>query len=163
MFPGGPPEQAIHHSKVWKEALQMFGETYIPDRGGVDNTVFVYCVEPLGRFSLSETDVYPDPLDPGSLQKCIAITVYGLVKNASEKNQPFGFGFSAEPFTSFFPEQGPDAYLFFRKMRKIFDPHGISSPGRQVFTEEEYKAFPQQMADGINQMRQLMGMRPVER
>ena len=163
MFPGGPPEIAHQHSKVWKEALQMFGETYITDRGGVDNTVFVYCVEPLGRFALSETDVYPDPLDPGSLQKCIAITVYGLVKNASEKNQPFGFGFSAEPFTSFFPEQGPDAYLFFRKMRKIFDPHGISSPGRQVFTEEEYRAFPQQMLDGINQMRQLVGMRPVER
>ena len=37
------------------------------------------------------------------------------------------------------------------------------SPGRQVFTEEEYQAFPQAKFEQINAMRELFGMPPVKR
>jgi hypothetical protein len=76
---------------------------------------------------------------------------------------PFAFGGPAEPLTTFFPEQGPNAYLLFRKFRKVFDPQGVSSPGRQVYTEEEYKAFPEQKFEQINAMRRLFGMSTLER
>jgi hypothetical protein len=51
----------------------------------------------------------------------------------------------------------------FRKIRKIFDPNNIYAPGRQVFNEEELKALPQEMFDGINALRGKYGMPPVER
>jgi FAD/FMN-containing dehydrogenase len=163
VLPAGPPEVAKYHSAIWREALQMFGETHITDRGGADDTTFIYGIEPAGRYTISETDIYPDPADPDSLRKCATITIYGTIRNACErKSQPVGLGFTAEPFTSFFPEQGPNAHLLFRKLRKLLDPNGVSSPGRQVFTEEEFKALPDQMAAGINKMRQLFGARPVE-
>ena len=163
VLPVGPPEVAKYHSAFWREALQMFGETHITDRGGADDTTFIYGIEPAGRYTISETDIYPEPSDLQSLEKCATITIYGTIRNACErKSQPVGLGFTGEPFTSFFPEQGPNAHLFFRKMRKIFDPNSVCSPGRQVFTEEEFKALPDQLTAGINKMRQLFGASPVE-
>lgn len=163
-LPSGPPEVAKYHSAVWREALQKFGETHITDRGGAENTTFLYGIESAGRYTLSETDIYPDPMDTGSLEKCATITMYSAIKNAAERKcTPFGFGGPAEPLVSFFPEQGPNVHLLLRKLRRVFDPNGISCPGRQVFTEEEYKAFPEHTAEGINKMRQLFGMSPVER
>jgi hypothetical protein len=161
MFGGGAPELAKNHSRIWKDALRTFGETYITDRGGVDNTVFIYAVDPAGRFNLTETDIYPDPMDPDALKRGIAIMIYGVVKNISLKNMPLGFGLSIEPFTSFFPEQGPNAHLLFRKLRGVFDPNCVISPGRQVFTEEELKAFPKEMADGIKTIRKLVKLSPA--
>lgn len=161
MFGGGAPEYAKQHSKIWKDALKTFGETYITDRGGVDNTVFLYAMDAAARFNLTETDIYPDPMDPAALQRCSAIGSYGVVKNISEKRIPFGFGLTVEPLTSFFPEMGPNAYLLFRKMRKIFDPNGIDCPGRQIMTEEEFQAFPPQKLAGINKMKKLVTMNPI--
>jgi hypothetical protein len=164
VFSAGPPEVAKYHSTLWREALQMFGETHITDRGGAEDTPFIYGIEPSGRYTISETDIYPDPIDPLSLKKCATITIYGIIRNICErKSQPVGLGSSAEPLTSFFPEQGPNAHLLFRKLRKIFDPNSVCSPGRQVFTEEEFRAFPDQVAAGINKLRQLFGASPIDK
>jgi hypothetical protein len=76
---------------------------------------------------------------------------------------PTGIGISFEPITSFFPEMGPNAHLLFRKIRRVFDPQGLCAPGRQIFTKEEYEHFPDPMLAGINKMRQLHGMTPVEK
>jgi len=160
MFAGGAPEIAKQHSDVWGDAINAFGETYMTDRGGVDNTVFLYAMDPGGRFNITETDLYPDPMDPEALQRSSAIGVYGIVKNILKKSQPFGFGLSLEPLTSFFPEQGPNAYLLFRKFRKILDPNNVSSPGRQVFTREEFEALPKEMRDGISKMRIFVKLNP---
>jgi FAD/FMN-containing dehydrogenase len=163
VLPVGTPEVAKYHSTIWREALQTFGETHITDRGGADDTAFIYGIEPAGRFTISETDIYPDPADPESLQKCTTITMYCVFRNACErKSQPVGLGFTVEPFTSFFPELGPHAYHLFRKLRKIFDPNGVCSPGRQVYTEEEFKALPDYLVTEINKIRQLFGASPVE-
>ena len=163
-LPSGPPEVAKYHSRIWKEALERFGETHITDRGGADNTTFIYGIEPSGRYTLSETDVYPDPMDPDSLEKCITITLYSAVKNAAERKcTPFGLGGPAEPFVTFFPEQGPNVHLLLRKLRKVFDPQGICSPGRQVLTEEELKVFPTHTIEGINNLREFFNMKPVEK
>ncbi len=161
VFYGGKPEIAKHHSRVWKNALSLFGETYVTDRGGVDNTVFMYAVDPAARFNLTETDIYPDAMDPEKLKKCMPIMLYGMAKNIAAKNPPIGFGISLEPFTSFFPEQGPDAYLLYRKFRKIFDPGGISSPGRQVYSEEEYDRIKELMGPQLESMKKLVRMNPV--
>ncbi len=163
-LPAGTPEIAKYHSTLWKETLEKFGETHITDRGGADNTTFLYGIEPAARYALSETDIYPDPVDPHSLEKCAAITIYSAVRNAAErKSTPFSFGGPAEPLVTFFPEQGPNVHLLLRKLRNIFDPQGISSPGRQVLTEEEFKAFPAHSRDGINKMRELFGMKPIKK
>jgi uncharacterized protein YkwD len=49
-----------------------------------------------------------------------------------------------------------------RKLRKIFDPNNIYVPGRQVFSEEEFKALPQEMFDSINGLRKKYGLPPVQ-
>jgi hypothetical protein len=163
-LPSGPPEVAKYHSTIWQEALERFGETHITDRGGADNTTFIYGIETSGRYTLSETDIYPDPLDPSSLEKCVNITLYSAVKNAAERKcTPFGLGGPAEPFVTFFPEQGPNVHLLLRKLRKVFDPYSVCSPGRQILTEEELKVFPEHTVEGINNLRRLFSMRPIER
>jgi hypothetical protein len=53
--------------------------------------------------------------------------------------------------------------LLFRKFRTVFDPNGISSPGRQVFTEKEYQSFPEEKFNQIDALRQQMGMKPLKR
>ncbi|MBN2105886.1 MAG: FAD-binding oxidoreductase [Deltaproteobacteria bacterium] len=161
VFFGGAPEIAKHHTKIWKDALSIFGQTYMTDRGGADNTVFLYAVDPAARFNLTETDMYPDPMDVKALQKCMPFMLYGMARNISMKKLPIGFGISLEPMTSFFPEQGPNAYLFFRKIRKILDPNGVSSPGRQIFSEEEYNALAPLMTPLIDKMKKLVAMNPV--
>jgi hypothetical protein len=164
VLPYGPPEVAKYHSKIWKETLDTYGETHITDRGGADNTTFVYAMDPAGRYTLSETDGYPDPMDPESMHTFMKVSMHASIRNAAERDvAPFAFGGPAEPLTTFFPEQGPNAYLLFRKFRKVFDPNGISSPGRQVFTEEEYKAFSDQKFEQINAMRKLFGLKLVKR
>ena len=164
VLPYGPPEVAKYHSRIWKEALDIYGETHMTDRGGVDNTTFLYAMDAAGRYTLSETDGYPDPTDPESVHTFIKYSMYATIKNAAERDvAPFAFGGPAEPLTTFFPEQGPNAYLLFRKFRKVFDPNGISSPGRQVFTEKEYQSFPQEKFNQINALRQQMGMKSLKR
>lgn len=161
-LPAGPPEVAKYHSALWKEALATFGETHITDRGGADNTTFIYGIEPAGRYTFSESDIYPDPADPQSLEKCLAITMYSAIRIAAERKcAPFGFGGPIEPLTSFFPEQGPNVHMLLRKLRCVFDPHGLSSPGRQVFTEEEYRDFPSAKRESINKMREQFGLKKI--
>ncbi len=161
-LPAGPPEVAKYHSALWKEALDTFGETHITDRGGADNTTFIYGIEPAGRYTFSESDIYPDPADPQSLEKCMTITMYSAIRIAAERKcAPFGFGGPVEPLTSFFPEQGPNVHLLLRKLRKVFDPHGLSSPGRQVFSEEELRQFPDEKRQGINKLREQFGLMKI--
>ena len=164
VIPAGPPEAVKYHSTIWREALEKQGETHITDLGGAYDTPFFYGIDPGGRFTISETDIYPDPCDPDELHKSHAIIMSCAVRNAAErKAAPFVFGGPSEPLTSFFPEQGPNVHLLLRKFRKVFDPNGISSPGRQVFTEEEYKAFPEQKREGLNKLRQLYGMNTLKK
>ncbi|MCX5885837.1 MAG: FAD-binding oxidoreductase [Proteobacteria bacterium] len=146
-------------------AIDKFGETYITDRGGLDDTPFLYAISPYGRFWLSETDVYPDPMNPQMLQRADALVFCGVTQLFAHKCGPGanGIGVSLEPLTSFFPEHGPNAHLLFRKLRKAWDPYNLYVAGRQVFTEEEYKAYPQAIIDAINQMRGLCGMKPVSK
>jgi hypothetical protein len=163
VLPAGPPEVVKYHHSIWRDALDTYGETHITDRGGADDTPFFYGIDPGGRFTISETDIYPDPVDPDSLRKCTQILMSTTVRHGAErKAAPFVFGGPAEPLTSFFPEQGPNVHLFLRKLRKVFDPQGVSSPGRQVFSEEEYKGFPEHKLEEINKMRVLHGMEPIE-
>jgi hypothetical protein len=165
MVPGGGLEDiACQTQQVWGNALKTFGgETYITDRGGIEDTPFLYSINKGGRLWLSEVDIYPNPMDPASLEKGNAMILSGTVNLFAQKIglAPTGIGGSFEPLTSFFPEQGPNAYLLFRKLRKVFDPQGLCAPGRQVFTREEYRNFPDAVLTAINKLRQLHGMQPV--
>ena len=166
-IPGGSLEDIAHNTqRIWKKALDAFGgETYITDRGGVDDTPFLYSSNKGGRYWLSEVDIYPNAMDLSSLEKSNGVVLYATVNLFAEKIglSPTGLGVSFEPITSFFPEMGPNAYLFYRKMRKVFDPKGLCAPGRQVFTKEEYEHFPDANLAAINKMRQLHGMPSVEK
>ncbi len=167
MVPGGGLEDiADKIRRVWKKALDSFGgETYITDRGGIDDTPFLYSANKGGRFWHAEVDIYPNPLDPAALERGNRMIMSGTVNLFAEKIglAPTGIGVSFEPFTSFFPELGPNAYLFFRKLRKVFDPQGLCAPGRQVFTREEYEKFPDAVLAVLNQLRQMHGMQPVSK
>jgi hypothetical protein len=57
---------------------------------------------------------------------------------------------------------GPNVHLFMRKVRNVFDPAGVCSPGRLVYTKEELQAVPPQLVEAINQLRQMNGMDPIE-
>jgi len=69
---------------------------------------------------------------------------------------------NVEPLTTMFPEAGPNSHLLMRKLRKVFDPNNVCSPGRQVFTEEEWQQFPKEIKDAVNQMRAMHDMPAVE-
>jgi len=150
--------------EIWTDSINTFGETYLTDRGGVDNTPFLYATDPAGRNFFTEADVYPNPLDPQALQRAQQLIMFSLGRTISKKIGPgvTGFGASFEPFTSFFPEMGPNSYLFMRKLRKVFDPHDVSSPGRQVFTKEELQNVPPPMVEAINKLRQINGLNPID-
>ena len=164
IVPGGLLKDTAYKTKeIWTRTINTMGETYITDRGGIDDTPFLYAIERGSRFWLSEADVYPDPLDPQKLEKARGLTIAAVTDFVSQKYPPIGMGVAIEPLTSFFPEQGPNAHLMMRKLRKIFDPNNIYVPGRQVFSEEEFKTLPQQMFDAINGLRGKYGLPPVER
>ncbi len=164
IVPGGLLKDTAYKTKeIWSRTVNAMGETFITDRGGIDDTPFLYAIERGSRFWLSEADVYPDPLDPVKLDKGRNLTVAAVADFVSQKFPPIGMGVAIEPLTTFFPEQGPKAHLLFRKFRKIFNPNSIYVPGRQVFSEEEIQAIPQPMFDAINGLRGKYGMPPVER
>lgn len=160
----GDPDIGKDAQKVWTAAINTIGETYVTDRGGVENTPFMYAADPGGRSFLTEADVYPDGTDPQALQKAQQLMMFSIGMSMREKIGPgvTGFGVSFEPLTSFFPEMGPNINLLLRKFRKVLDPNGVCSPGRQVFTEEELKNIPEPMVDALNQLRKMNDMEPVK-
>lgn len=161
---GGPVDTVARKTReVWSKALNTFGETYITDRGGMDDTPFLYSSNHSGRFWLTEADVYPDMTKPELLQRGQALVICGIINTIADKYGPGanGLGVSIEPITSFMPEVGPKAYLLFRKIRDVFDPNGICAPGRQVFSKAEYDAFPEEVLAGLNKMRQMHGLPAV--
>ncbi len=161
-LPVGQLDNAFETSKQWTEALNRFGEIDITDRGGADDTPFVYALQ-RGHFCLFETDNYPDPANVDELRKALGYGVYGAAAFIKHNLGPMLMAFlSVEPFTTMFPEAGPDAYLLMRKIRKVFDPNSVASPGRQVFTEEEWQQFPKEIKDIVNQMKQLKELQTVE-
>ena len=160
-LPVGPFEGATTTSREWKKALDLFGELDITDRGGADDTPFVYALQ-RGHFCLFETDNYPDPTLPDEIKKAMAYGVYGAAVVVKNNIGPQLMAFvNAEPFTTMFPEAGPNAHLFMRKVRKVFDPNSVAAPGRQVFTEQEWEQFPGEVKALINKMRELNGMPAV--
>jgi len=162
-FCSGVPAIGNDAQEIWSESINTIGETYITDRGGADNTPFLYATDPSGRNFFTEADVYPNPMDPQSLQKAQQLMMFSVGRTIGKKIGPgiTGFGASFEPLTSFFPEIGPNVHLFMRKLRKVFDPNGVCSPGRQVFTKEELLAVPPPMVEAINQVRQMNKLDPI--
>ena len=117
--------------------MDIFGECDITDRGGADDTPFIYALQ-RGHFCLFETDNYPDPVLPEEIKKAQGFGIYGAAALAKNNIGPQLMAFvNVEPFTTMFPEAGPNSNLFMRKIRKVFDPNSVAAPGRQVFTEEE--------------------------
>ena len=163
---GGPVDLVAKKTReVWAKSIETFGETYITDRGGMDDTPFLYSSNHGGRFWLTEADVYPDQTNPELLQRAQALVSCGIINTIADKwgCGANGLGASIEPITSFMPEVGPKAYLYFRKIRDIFDPRGICAPGRQIFSKEEYAAFPDEGLAGLNKLRQMHGLPSVEK
>lgn len=156
----GDPDIGREAQSLWTDAINTIGETYATDRGGVDNTPFMYAADPCGRNYLTEADVYPNGMDPQALQKAQQLMLFSIARGMKEKMGPgvTGFGASLEPLTSFFPEMGPNVYLLLRKFRKVLDPNSVCAPGRVVFTEAELKKVPQPMVDAVNRLRQMNGM-----
>ncbi|MCP4716071.1 MAG: FAD-binding oxidoreductase [Deltaproteobacteria bacterium] len=163
---GGPVDTVARKTReVWSKAIETFGETYVTDRGGMDDTPFLYSSNHSGRYWLTEADVYPDQTKPELLQRGSAMVGCGIVNTIADSYGPGanGLGVSIEPITSFMPEVGPNAHLLFRKIRDIFDPNGICAPGRQIFSKEEYDAFPDEVLTGFNKLRQMHGLEPIQR
>ncbi len=164
-FSSGVPEIGFDAHNTWRKAIDTFGETYLTDRGGYDNTPFMYATDRCGRNFVTEGDVYPDPLNPEMLERAQLLMIFSIIDFLSQKIGPgvTGFGISIEPITSLFPEMGPNAFVLFRKFRKIFDPNSVSIPGRQIFTQEELDCLPEELLAGINKLRIMHGMAPIEK
>ncbi len=160
-LPIGPITSVFKTSEEWKKALDTFGELDITDRGGADDTPFIYALQ-RGHFCLFETDNYPDPTLPDEIKRAQAFGLYGAADLVKNNLGPMLMAFlNVEPLTTMFPEVGPHSHLLMRKIRKVFDPNSVASPGRQVFTEEEWQQFPEEIKDAVNQMREMHGMERV--
>jgi glycolate oxidase len=162
-LPVGPFEMSLQHQQLWTDCLKTIGETHITDRGGSKDTPFIYAID-RGRFCFSETDNYPDPTDPDMIQKAGACGLYGMTRLLKEKvgNTLMAFA-TVEPLVSFYPEAGPNVQYFFRKIRRVFDPGSVCAPGRQVYTEEEMAALPEEVYSAVNSMRESLSMKPIKR
>jgi len=161
-LPVGPLDNAFGTQREWKKALEMFGECDITDRGGAEDTPFVYALQ-RGHFCLFETDNYPDPVLPDEIRKAQGYGLYGAGVVVKNDLGPMLMAFTnVEPFTTMYPEAGPNSHLLMRKIRKVFDPNSVASPGRQVFNEEEWQQFPEEVKQAVNKMRALNDMAPVE-
>jgi len=162
-LPVGPFEMSLQHQQFWTDCLNTVGETHITDRGGSKDTPFIYAID-RGRFCFTETDNYPDPTKPEEIQKAVASGLYGMTRLIKEKVGNTLMALSTvEPLVSFYPEVGPHAQNFFRKIRRVFDPKGLCAPGRQVYTEEEMRALPDELYTAVNSMRESQGMEPIHR
>ncbi|MFC1591706.1 FAD-binding oxidoreductase [Thermodesulfobacteriota bacterium] len=161
-LPVGPIDSAFETSKQWKKALATFGELDITDRGGADDTPFIYALQ-RGHFCLFETDNYPDPVLPEEIKKAQAYGIYGMANFIKNDLGPMLMAFlNVEPFTTMFPEAGPNSHLLMRKIRKVFDPNSVASPGRQVFTEEEWQQFPAEVKAAVNKMREMNALPAID-
>jgi FAD binding domain-containing protein len=160
---GGDTDIPGIHQENWQTALDHYQPLSLADTGGgKDDTPFVYC-QNRGHYTLTETDNYPDPLSPPQLATAVDYMIYGAALLTKKKAAPYAFaGLPFEPFTTFFPEVGPNTNIFLRKVRRVFDPVSVAAPGRQVFLEEELEMFPGPMADHINSIRALHDLEPVK-
>jgi len=154
--------QSMEHSQAWAEIMNRIGPVHITDRGGSDSTPFVYVFN-RGHFCMSETDHYYSQADLKEVEKTIELFFDDEAAIVSKNMGGAISNMQVEPLTSFYPEVGPNLHLLWRKLRAAFDPQGICAPGRQVFTEEELKEFPRQMADWINKGRTAHGMKAIDR
>jgi len=111
----------------------------------------------------AEVDNYPDPTNPEEIQKAAGYGVYGMARLVKEKVCPCLMAFlSVEPFTTMFPEVGPNQTLLFRKIRTVFDPNSVNAPGRQVYTEQEWENAPDEVKQLVNKMREMVGLEAVQ-
>ncbi|MCX8043652.1 MAG: FAD-binding oxidoreductase [Desulfobacterota bacterium] len=160
-LPVGPLDSAFETTEQWKKALDLFGECDITDRGGADDTPFVYALQ-RGHFCFFETDNYPDPVLPEEIKKAQAFGIYGNAVFVTHNLGPMLMAFlNVEPLTTMFPEVGPNAHLLMRKLREVFDPNSVCAPGRQVFTEEEWRQFPEDIKAAVNKMRAMHNLPAV--
>jgi len=159
IIPMGRISMVKKFSEIWARALEVVGESHMTDRGGIDSTPFIYVVN-RGHFQYCETDTYPQThSDPEGLKNSMALMVYNWWACIKEKCSPGSIvGMMMEPFHSFSPEIGPNSNILFRKVRKVFDPQGIYSPGKMVFTEEELKAVPDMIKDSLLELRKVAGL-----
>ena len=161
-LPVGPLDNAFICQREWQKALSQFGECDLTDRGGADDTPFVYALQ-RGHFCLFETDNYPDPAVAEEMRKAQTYGLYGAFAIPQNNMGPMLMAFTnVEPFTTMTPEAGPNAHLLLRKIRQVFDPNSVAAPGRQVFTENEWQEFPAEIKEVINSMRSMNGMAPIE-
>ena len=62
IVPFGQLKDIAHKTReIWTQSINTIGETYITDRGGIDETPFFYALDRGGRCWLGEADVYPYP------------------------------------------------------------------------------------------------------
>jgi len=161
-LPVGPLDNAFICQREWQKALSKFGECDLTDRGGADDTPFVYALQ-RGHFCLFETDNYPDPALVDEMRKAQGYGLYGAFAIPQNDMGPMLMAFTnVEPFTTMTPEAGPNAHLLLRKIRQVFDPNSVAAPGRQVFTEDEWQEFPAEIKEVVNTMRDMNGMAPIE-
>ncbi|MCX8045075.1 MAG: FAD-binding oxidoreductase [Desulfobacterota bacterium] len=164
IVPGGPLKDTAYKTKeIWTRTIETYGETYITDRGGVEDTPFLYAINRGGRFWLSEADTYPDATDPEKLQKAQVMAISAVADFVSQKFVPIGMGVLVEPLTSAFPETGPNANRLMRKFRTVLDPNNIFAPGRQVYTKEEFNNLPEETFQFINFLRTKYGLHSLSR
>lgn len=160
-LPTGPFEGAQQTQQFWSDALNAFGECDITDRGGSEDTPFIYALQ-RGRFCFSEVDNYPDPTNPDEILKAVGFGIYGMARLVKEKVCPNLMALTnVEPFLTMFPEVGPNQTLLYRKIRKVFDPNSVNAPGRQVYTEDEWKNTPAELKQAVNKIREMVGLRAV--
>lgn len=164
IVPLGPLKEIAHKTReIWSHSINTIGETFITDRGGIEETPFLYALNRGGRYWLAEADVYPDALDIDKLQRARALTTSSNFNFVSQRYAPPLQGILVEPLLTAYPECGPNVYKLMRKFRKVFDPNGVCAPGRQVFTAEEVQALPDAVISFINDMRARYNMPTLKR
>jgi hypothetical protein len=131
-------EELPDTQEMWQEVIDKIGATTIFSTMGVE-CPYGYITD-RGHQMETEVDQFVKRPDFKGMLMTLDSMMYGWVwfmKRGYPGNWMITVG---EPYSSGSPEIGPNIYLFFRKLRKVFDPNNLMSSHKQVFTEKELEA-----------------------
>jgi len=167
----GPLKDAIKHKNLFIKSMQTFMKKYdwkprpMPKYSSVfsgsrkSSSIGIY-MQNRGHYAIYENMVYiADGKE--ALEEAVRLNLELIIMGLAEKCYPTCPAGQVEPLTTLvIPDMGPKAYSLWRMFKKIFDPNNVCAPRSLVYTEEEFKALPDEIKQSIREMRAEYGLPP---
>jgi len=153
--------------EIWQEVIDKIGAATIFSILAAE-CPYGYIVD-RGHQIETEEDQFAQRWDLKQVLMAIESLIYCWPRGLTKGYPGSMFAIFGEPFSSCMPEIGPNMYLLLRKLRKIMDPHNLSSSSKLVYTDEEFKSqYTKAMGKKrgalatLLKLREELGLHPVK-